>query len=559
LVITGERIFSLSPLQVPSEDHQDIDELERYPAVALFTERARAVKAGFSLTSDNAAEVAAICRRLDGLPLALELAAARVKVLSPKGLLDRLDHSLRLLSSGRRDASERQRTLRGAISWSYELLAEGEQRLFRRLGVFSGGWSLQAAEEVCDRGDLDLDVLDGLASLVDKSLVRAVAGDEERFSMLETIREFAIERLEESGEAQEIRRAHAEFLRTMAKEEWPVLASSAPTEALEHLRPETDNMRAAFRWSATHKPALTLELAGYVWRLWWMRGLLTEARSWLEIGLRASEQRPHERARALRGLSTIARAQGDRETARAALDTAIAIHEATGDLSGLARSMEIMAFLEGDQDDPDAAEAYLLKALDLYTQLGDDEGGAGIIINLSDVALLRRDHHRALELSRRSLELHEQLGYDEGVAASLGNMGFAILEVGSVTEAQRLFTRAVRVALQLDHADLICSALEGLAASVAQGGDVWSAARLLGSAGKERRRSGISREPVERRVWDETMALVLERIGRNRLEALFTESQNRSVEEVVHEVQQKDNSRAAEDTRSPTRRGSRDD
>ena len=400
LRLRGEREIQVPPLDLPDPQHHDPETLATSPAVALFTDRASAVKASFELTEGNAASVAEICRRLDGLPLALELAAARIRTMSPSSLLARLDRSLELLTGGPRDLADRQRTLRAAISWSYELLDEDERKLFSRLGVFAGGFTQDAAEAVADRGDLSLAVWDGLSSLVDKSLVRRTDTDEERFSMLETIRSFALEKLEGSGEGEDIRRAHAEFFRGLAEEAWPVLASTAPTEALQRLRPEEDNTRAALRWSAAHKPALTLELAGYLWRLWWMSGLLTEARSWLEVGLRTNEERPHDRARALRGLSIVTRAQGDHEIARVTVDEAIALDEASRDWSGLARSLEIRAFLEGEEDRPDEAEAYLMKALELYTQLGDDESSAGVIINLSDVALLRGDYRarsRAVE------------------------------------------------------------------------------------------------------------------------------------------------------------------
>jgi predicted ATPase len=201
LRVAGEKELPLPPLSLPGPTDAP-DDITASPAVELFVARARDVDPGFDLTPQEAPTVAAICRRLDGLPLAIELAAARVKVLSLSALNDRLGRGLKVLSSGRRDASDRQRTLRGAIAWSYDLLTPDEQTLFRRLGVFAGGFTLAAAETVCDRGDLDTDVLDGLASLVDKSLVRA---DElrERFTLLETIREFSLEKLEESGEAEE--------------------------------------------------------------------------------------------------------------------------------------------------------------------------------------------------------------------------------------------------------------------------------------------------------------------------------------------------------------------
>jgi len=201
LRIEGEREFPLHPLALPSSEGE-VGEILASPAVELFVARARAVLPGLRVNGEDARHVATICRRLDGLPLAIELAAARVKVLTLSSLASRLENSLGVLGTGRRDASDRQRTLTGAIAWSYELLDEDEQRLFARLGVFAGGWSLEAAEAVCDRGDSALDVLDGIASLVDKNLVRVVEGDDGRFSMLETIREFAIEKLLESDEAE---------------------------------------------------------------------------------------------------------------------------------------------------------------------------------------------------------------------------------------------------------------------------------------------------------------------------------------------------------------------
>jgi predicted ATPase len=219
LRIAGEHEVPLDPLELPSPD-ADASEVAEAPAVELFLARARALRSDFELTAADAASVAHICRRLDGLPLAIELAAARVKVLSPPALATRLETSLAALGQGRRDASTRQRTLRGAIAWSYELLSADEQRLLRRLAVFAGGWSLDAAEAVRDRGDLSTDVLDGLSSLVDKSLVRARA-DEDRFFMLETIRVFATDELEASGEAEDIRLAHADYFRALAEEAEP--------------------------------------------------------------------------------------------------------------------------------------------------------------------------------------------------------------------------------------------------------------------------------------------------------------------------------------------------
>ncbi|MCA1705881.1 MAG: adenylate/guanylate cyclase domain-containing protein [Actinobacteria bacterium] len=236
----GEREFPIPPLALPVSGEEPGD-IFASPAIKLFVARAQAVRPGFTVAPEAAADVARICRRVDGLPLAIELAAARVKVLSLAALAARLEESLAALGSGRRDASERQRTLNGAIAWSYGLLEEGEQRLFSCLGVFAGGWSLEAAEAVCDRGGFDMDVLDGLASLVDKSLARQ---DEDRFYMLETIRSYAKARLEESGEAEQIRRTHAEYFRELAEEAEPYLVGEAQKVWLDRLERELDNFRA---------------------------------------------------------------------------------------------------------------------------------------------------------------------------------------------------------------------------------------------------------------------------------------------------------------------------
>ena len=246
LRITGEKELPLAPLSLPrpSDPPEDI---ATSPAVELFVARAKDVRPGFTLAPGDASIVAEVCRRLDGLPLAIELAAARVKVLSLPALNDRLAQGLKVLTSGRRDATVRHRTLRGAIAWSYDLLSEDEQALFRRLGVFAGGWTLDAAEQVCDRGDLSLGVLDSLASLIDKSLVRTNER-RERFSMLETIRAFAAERLDESGEVEEIRRAHAEVFRQFVEEAEPHLIGPEQKQWLDRLETDLPNLReTAFR------------------------------------------------------------------------------------------------------------------------------------------------------------------------------------------------------------------------------------------------------------------------------------------------------------------------
>src|SRR5215210_6575880 len=287
LGLYGEYEFPVPPLSLPNpESLPPLEELADYEAISLFLERARAVKPEFSLTEENAPAVVEICARLDGLPLAIELAAARIKLLPPQVLLDRLGNRLQLLTGGARNLPERQRTLRNAIEWSYGLLDEGEKMLFGRLGVFSSGATLEALEAVCDaEGDLPTDVFEGASSLLDKSLLRQEegAGGEPRFVMLETIHEFANVKLEESGEAEELRRLHAEYFLALSEEAEPGLKGQEQELWLERLEPEHNNMRAALSWViARGESELGLRLADALWRFWWMGGYFDEGRRWLE-------------------------------------------------------------------------------------------------------------------------------------------------------------------------------------------------------------------------------------------------------------------------------------
>ena len=317
LGLYGEHEFPVPPLTMPDlERPPTLERLTQYEAVGLFVERARAIKPDFSITNESAPAVAEICVRLDGLPLAIELAAARIRMLPPKALLARLGNRLKLLTGGARDLPERQRTLRGAIEWSHDLLEEGEKALFARLSVFSGGRTLEAIEAVCDKeGDLPVDAFDGLSSLLEKSLLNQEegAGGDPRFVMLETIHEFARGKLEESGKADEIKRAHAEFFLALAEEANQGLKGANQLGWLERLETEHDNMRAALSWALERKEAeLALRLGGALWRFWWMHDHYSEGRRWLEEALEIEGQgSPESRAMALAGVTFLSFEQGD--------------------------------------------------------------------------------------------------------------------------------------------------------------------------------------------------------------------------------------------------------
>jgi predicted ATPase/class 3 adenylate cyclase len=326
LGLYGEHEYDVPPLSVPDVRHlPDLKVLSQYEAVRLFIERAKAAKADFEVTDESAPAVAEICVRLDGLPLAIELAAARIKMLPPNALLHRLGSSLKLLTGGARDLPERQRTLRATIEWSFALLDEGEQVLFGRLAVFSGGRTLEAIEGICDaEGDLAVDTFEGVSSLLDKSLLRQEEGPggEPRFVMLETVHEFAREKLKESAEAEEIKRIHAQYFLTLAEEAYTELKGANQLQWLEKLEAEHDNMRAALSWALEHKQVeLALRLGSALWWFWWMRGHNSEGRRWLEQAL-AMDGRgsPEVRAMALAGAGALASEQGDLDRAKEACE-----------------------------------------------------------------------------------------------------------------------------------------------------------------------------------------------------------------------------------------------
>ena len=326
----------------------------------MFVDRAAAARHDFTLTEENAPVIAEICRRLDGLPLAIEFAAARVRMFSPEGLLRRLNKRLALLTSGPRDLPERQRTLRNTIQWSYDLLAEADKKLFERFGVFAAGCTLSAAEAVCDEAGVP-GTIDGLSSLVDKSLVRCYAtpGDEPRFVMLETVREFALERLFERGDAEGIRRAHADFFLALAEQGEPRLRTGEQGPWSGRLAVEMHNFRAAIRWTLDRgEPNFVARIARALWLFWWTRSLMTEVIPWMEEALAASDQlSPKEQAGATLVLGMAHFLRGDYQRAIPNLRQAQVLSRQLGDLHGIATALVPLglatALTEGAQQGED--------------------------------------------------------------------------------------------------------------------------------------------------------------------------------------------------------------
>jgi predicted ATPase len=418
--------------------------LSRYSAIALFIQRATAVKPDFEFTEDNASDVAEICARLDGLPLAIELAAARVKLLSPSAMRTRLASRLRLLTGGARDLPARQQTLRQAIDWSYYLLNPSEQKLFRRLSVFLDGCTLEAVESVCDtKSDLGLDVLDGMASMVDKSLVQQIeqADGEPRFLMLETIREYALEKMAESGEEPATRRAHAAYFLVLAEE-----GAANLSEWLDRFEIEHDNFRTALDWLIkTGEAEWGLRLGAALFRFWEMREHLTEGRDRLEKMLKLGGAAPASKARlrALFAAGILAGEQGDYTNADALIKQSLDIARQLADKRSIAVSFNALAVITRDRGDIEASRSLFEESLALWRELPDRMDVARALSNLANVVELQGDFTHARSLYEECLSISRALGDSTGIAWALNHLGDVARDQGDLVIARSLYEQSL--------------------------------------------------------------------------------------------------------------------
>jgi len=469
LGLYGEHEFPVLPLPLPdSREMHSLEALLSNPAVALFSQRAAAVKPDFTITAENAPTVAAICSRVDGLPLAIELAAARIKMLPPSALLTRLESRLHLLTAGPRDVPERQQTLRKTIDWSYDLLNGSEQKLLRRLGVFLGGCTLEAAEAACNtHSDLGAEIFSVMSSLVDKSLVQqAGQGDDEpRFGMLETIREYCLERLGVSGEEPATRRAHAAYCLVLAEEGNPDLTETDRAAWLARCDIEHDNFRAALDWLfQTSDVEWTFRLCVALFRFWEMREHLAEGRGWLESVLRMGESvSAKERAKVLVYLSTFATVQRDFPAATDFIEQSLSIYRSLGDQWGIAVSMNARAIVASDRQDHAAAQSYFDETLARWRALGDRVAVARCLHNLANFVRGRGDYTGARTALEEAGRIFKGLGDHSGAAWSLNQLGDIAREEGEVDAARELYRRALSVFREADDRWGIARSLTDLA------------------------------------------------------------------------------------------------
>jgi predicted ATPase/class 3 adenylate cyclase len=545
LRVYGEHEYAVPPLELPRPGGglPAMEALSQYESVRLFIERAKAAKPDFSITNESAPAVAEICVRLDGLPLAIELAAARIKLLTPSAMLHRLGSRLKLLRGGSRDLPERQRTLRGTIEWSFALLEAGEQLLFARLAVFSGGRTLEAIEAVCEaEGDLPIEALEGVSSLLDKSLLRQEEGPEgePRFVMLETIHEFARERLQASGEGEEVRRVHAEYFLALAEGAEPELRGAEQLACLERLEAEHDNMRAALTWSLENEPETALRLAGALARFWEMRSDISEGSRWLEAALRQSDRAEvaatdvARRAKLLSEAGTFAFFRTDFERAIVLHGEALEHYRQVGDDSGVAFALLCLGAQHMEKGDHERAAPFLEESLALSRRIGDKRNIAGTLHNLAEVERQRGNYELAKTLGIQSIALSRQMEDRWQLAMVVGWMGLLAVWSG---DDRDLAERSLEEALALDrelgnwaYGAYCLESFAGLAGARAQGA---RAARLWGAAESLRTSIGAPRPPDARLLYEPSMAAARAQLGEAAWEAAFAEGMAMSAEEAA--------------------------
>jgi predicted ATPase/DNA-binding winged helix-turn-helix (wHTH) protein len=551
-------VTTRSCLRIYGEQEFPVTPLPQNSAIELFGQRAAAVWPDFAIAAENARAVQEICARLDGLPLAIELAAARTRMLSPSAILERLQSRLQLLTGGPLDLPERQQTLRKAIDWSHDLLNEAEQKLFRRMAVFVGGCTLEAAEAVCNTSrDLGVDLFDGLSSLVDKSLVQCADRNEAepRFAMLETIREYALERLNDAGEQSAARRAHAAYCLVLAEEGNPELAPDDRTRWLTQCDAEIDNLRFALDWLfETRDMEWGFRLCVALFIFWDMREHLSEGRARMETMLRiAGSDRPKDRARVSHFAGSLATSLGDYPAAEFFLRQTLNLYEEIGDESGIAASLNAVGVSARDRGDYETAQKNLERSIVCWRALSDQSALARSLHNLANVAKVRGDYRRAREALSEATDIFHLIGDRQGAAWSLSQEGDiaraqddmvtaralyqcallafretgdqwgsarSLTDLGSIDSEQgdhgaahAAYREALKIFADLGHRRGAARALEGSACLALAQGQPARALKLAGAAGQLRQSISAPLTPAEQLKLEDTLRPAWKELG----------------------------------------------
>jgi predicted ATPase/transcriptional regulator with XRE-family HTH domain len=559
LRLRGERELPIGPLAVPEATESGatpLEELAGVAAVRLFVQRAQAVAPAFALTEVTVGPVAEICQRVEGLPLALELAAVRVKILPPAALLTRLERRLPLLSGGSRDAPDRQRTMRDTIGWSHDLLSVQEQTLFRRLAVFAGGFTVEAAEYVGGRfaegghyagGEEEGGEIEGLASLLDQSLLRPqeplARGDtgQARFAMLETVREYALERLEMSGEEATVRCAHAAFYLALVEEAQDRIHGPEGPATLDQLEADHDNLRAALTWAIeVGEVEIALKLAHACWRFWWMHSHLDQGRIWLERAL--AMPNPGERSSTLRPRVLVdagyfARIQGDYGHAIALGEEALAAAQANGDLYGIGAAHFLLGLVALDRNDLERARDHHQAGLTMHREVGYDHSVAMHLTRLGDIAVAQGNPAEAEKLGEEALAIWRGRGDAWGMTWALLQLGRAARARGDDGRAIALFRQGLASNARLGDQEVIVRAAAELASIACDRGEFLLAARLYGGVAAVRETLGAPLAPAEWARYERALAATRSELAEEAFQAAWDASRALPLEQIIAEAE----------------------
>jgi predicted ATPase/class 3 adenylate cyclase len=580
LRISGEREYLVPPLELPDlAQISSLETLAQNPAIELFIQRAQEARPDFKITNDTAPAIAEICYRLDGLPLAIELAAARIRLMPPRAMLARLEHRLEFLTGGRRDLPLRQQTLRNAIAWSYDLLDANEQKLFRRMSVFVGSCSLEAIEAVAEDDPESPSLLDQIGSLLEKSLLREVDGidNEPRFVMLEMLREFGLEQLEASGEQDSVRRHHATFFLELAEQAGASSMDAEQVQWMKFMEQDHDNLRLALEWSRTAEGAgeICVRLAGTLGTFWEARGYFSEGRERLSAVLLtdAAQGRTAARARLLARAAELAYRQSDYPATTSFAQESLDIYRAVGDRQGIASALIKLGNAAMEVGDSPAASVYLEEALAIWRELKDNHGIARALISLGwialrsgeyqladakldealalsrelkdtrrigfelsglgEVALRQSDYSRATGLVEESLELRRQLGNKWGVGVSLGLLGWIAMRQEDWDGAVSRLGESLGVRREIGDRSGCAWCLERLSAVALKQGETEKSARLLGAASALRASTGSVIDPVDQPAYESLRSSLRRKLGELGFKAAWDAGYGLTLEQAV--------------------------
>jgi predicted ATPase len=539
LHLRGEHDFSVPPLGLPDLARlPSVEELNQYDAIRLFIDRVREARPDFTITRENALTVSEICSRLDGLPLAIELAAARTRLMSPSALLSRLERRLPLLTGGARDLPARQQTLRNAIAWSYDLLDEGEKALFRQLAVFAGGCTFEAIEAVCGAQE---DLLDQLGSLVDKSLLRQQSGDdgELRFGMFTTIREYGLEQLAAQGETARLQEAHASYYLDLVERDEPGIYGAHQVEWLNRLEPELDNVRAALQWARSlGKIELGLRLASGYLLVWYMRGYLTEGRGWLDDFVAAARLAPVAipdtlQAKALLATGAIARVQSDFPAAQARVEESLALFRKLGDRDREMWALIIAGLIAMNLRHLEEAQKAFEESLALARLYGAPIQIGGALCVLGMTAYTQGRYTEARRLLEEGVTMTRGSFNEFNSAVGLAYLGHVARDLGDAAEAARLYRESLIYSQPLRERLRIAWAFEGLGTLREACGGAEQAVRALGAAAALREAIGSPMFPQERAIVEYSVQELRATLGEENFQANWATGQAMTLEQAI--------------------------